>query len=46
MGVPVLGVGGESKGGVWGLWGGHLAVGRCLCANVGNNNQKVLFGFV
>lgn len=43
MGVPVLGVGGRVQG-CSGLWGAHRGMGGCLCADVGNNNQKVLFG--
>lgn len=29
-----------------GCVGGCLGVGTCLCVDVGNSNQKVLFGFV
>lgn len=42
-GVPVLGVGGRVQG-CSGWWDAHLGEGGCLCTDVGNNNQKVLFG--
>lgn len=42
-GCACAGGGGRVQG-CSGLCGGPLAVGGCLYTDIGNNNQKVLFG--